>query len=49
MPLTFWVLFFALSVGSSKCFLLGAIPKRKRAVAKRRSSARILNLWSVNF
>lgn len=29
------VLFFALSFGSSKCLLLGPIPKRKRAVAKR--------------
>lgn len=41
MTQTLWVLFFALSAGSSKCLLLGPIPKRKRAVAKR-SSARVL-------
>ena len=42
MTLTFWVLFFALRAGSSKCLLLGPIPKRNRAVAKRRSSAKVL-------
>lgn len=38
MTRTVWVLFLALSFGSNKCLLLGSLPRRKRAVEKRRST-----------